>query len=92
MTEEAAIQIYQLGKLLYTPQEVAVIMGMDEDEIVVQLHDPNNELYRQYYKGYYETESLLRNSILKLAAAGSSPAQNLALRMQNDNIIKRAHE
>lgn len=92
MDSELIAQAYTLGKLLYSPTEVATVLGLDPDEVILELADTSGEFYRSYHKGYFETDAQLRNSILKLAIAGSSPAQSMVTRMLANNIYKNAHD
>lgn len=77
--------MYQLGKLGFEPFAVGVMLGIDDAEIESLMADRGSEFYKSYYRGFYETEVQLRNSILKMAKAGSSPAQTMA-----NNMLKAA--
>lgn len=81
-------EVYQLARLLYLPEEIAIMLGMEEYEVEQSMLDKNTDFYQQYHRGYYETDVLLRQSILKLAQAGSSPAQTMATHLLKNNIIK----
>lgn len=81
-------QIEKLAELNYTPEEVCKIVGIEQQVMMDALEDEHSEIHRSYWKGFYTTDIKLRQSIIKLAVSGSSPAQNLALRMQEHQIIK----
>jgi hypothetical protein len=88
MEPSTLTEIEQLASLNYTPEEVSVIIGIDKTTIETAIQDPSSEIYRSYWKGFYTTDIKLRQSIIKLAVSGSSPAQNLALKMQENQIMK----
>lgn len=85
-------EIYALGKLAYTPEEVGKILGMPPDRVTVEMANPESEMFRSYNKGFYETDILLRQSVINLAKAGSSPAQNLLNQMLKQNHYKIGHD
>ena len=85
-------QVKVLGSLNYTPKEIAVIMELDYDDVSQAMEDKNSEFYRHYMGGFYETDIKVRKSIFKLAEAGSSPAQTLAIKIIEQNDTKRNNE
>lgn len=92
MANDINAEIYNLGKLAYMPEDIGIMMGMTADEVTTAMEDPESEFYRSYHKGYYETDILVRQSIFKLAAAGSSPAQSMAGQILKNNLLKKIHE
>lgn len=85
-------QIEELGGLNYSPKEIALIVGLPEEQVNEWMDDEDSEFYRAYMKGFYITDISVRKSIFKLAAAGSSPAQSLVIRLRDQNELKRYYE
>jgi hypothetical protein len=77
-------EIEKFAGLLYTPEQVAVICQLDRDAFLAALEDPQSEEYQAYYRGLYLSEAEIRESILTHAKAGSSPAQQMALRFLDE--------
>jgi hypothetical protein len=80
-----AENVEQLGYLQFLPEQIAVIEELNPEAVMNAMGNPDSEFYKAYMKGYYKAEILVRNSIMKLAGAGSSPAQAMALKLIDFN-------
>lgn len=85
-------EIRQLGALSYTPQKVAMIMGLDDQQLQELINDADSPLFKQYWAGFYETDMKVRKSVFDLAAKGSSPAQAEARRLLEAAETRRFYE
>lgn len=83
LNEHELAALKRLGNMLFTPEESALSLGIDPDLLLLELKKPASALYKAYHSGRLERELELRESILGLATAGSSPAQTLALKLLN---------
>ena len=77
LNKEELAMITKLAGLFYTPSEIARVLEIDTEEFENQIKSEESEAYKYYYKGYYQTDVSLRQSILDSAINGSSPAQTL---------------
>jgi hypothetical protein len=71
--EEIAQETERLGGLMFSREEVNVILHGEDDS---------------YLRGRLMAEAEIRQSIMDLAKAGSSPAQALAMKLIEDARIK----
>lgn len=74
LTPEQLTQIELYGGYFFSPEEVAIIVGVDKD------CQTSNEFKNAYRKGKLIQEAAIRKSVCELAIAGSSPAQMAALK------------
>jgi len=77
--------VEELGGAFYTPHQIANIMELDTDEIDRMLANRNSEFYKHYWRGFYTSDYEHRQSVIKLAKMGSSPAQTMV-----ESLIKQA--
>jgi len=85
-------EIEDLAGLNYTPAQIALIMGFEDADVRQWMEDEASDFFRAFQKGFYTTDIALRKSIFKLADAGSSPAQSLARKIQEENELRRHYE
>lgn len=92
MTDNTLSQVYEAAKLQYTPQQISVMLALDPDEVSMWMHDRESAFFKEYWRGYYETDLRYKNSVYKLSFEGSSPAQNLVKHFQEQNSARRFYE
>ena len=78
ISEEILKEIEKFGSLAFTPQQVALVTEIPEEEFMNALEDKTSEIYRSYYKGVYTREAELRTVVFDQALSGSTPAQTIA--------------
>ena len=89
MQENDIPQITELANLLFAPQDIAVILGIDDIEgFRMACGKIGTTEYQAYNAGRLQQEVILRRSILTLAKQGSSPAQTLAKKMLDESAAK----
>lgn len=84
LTKEQLSEVENLASYFFTPDEIAIVVGVDVDDLEDELFDETSEAYRAYQKGKLKSKLELRKSILTLAKQGSGPAQTLAMRVLDD--------
>jgi len=84
LSNEELTEISRMGAAAYTPNQVCFAMGFSKEEFGVQMKNEDSELCAAYYKGFYSSELVIRESVFQLARNGSSPAQTLALKNFDD--------
>jgi hypothetical protein len=77
LTIEELAEVEEFAGLFYDLRSVAIILDKDIAGFRSE-YLKEGALYRAYQRGVLKTESEVRRSIINLAKAGSSPAQNLA--------------
>lgn len=65
------------GEALLNVEQAALIIEVDAFWLNSQLEVNTTQAYKRYYKGYFISLMKVRTSIIKLAARGSFPAQQL---------------
>ena len=84
ISKEDLDQVARMGAAAYTPQQVCFAMGFNKSDFELQMQNEDSELCAAYYKGFYSSELVIRESVFQLARNGSSPAQTLALKNFDD--------
>ena len=65
----------------YTPEQTAFRLGLDAEEFMQVLQEDDHEISIAFFEGFNSAELAIRESVFKLAIAGSSPAQTLAVKL-----------
>ncbi len=89
MNSEALDNVKELAALFFTPQEIAVMLGLDDvEQFRILCFTPNSLEYKAFHSGRLEQDMLLRKSIITLARQGSSPAQTMAKNILDNSAAK----
>jgi len=80
--------IEELASYFFTPREIAVIVEVNPDQFIAAMDNEDSRIYQVFQKGRLQSEMELRKSIIKLARAGSSPAQTMSLDLLNKSKMK----
>lgn len=67
-----------MAMLAYSPEDTARALGIPMAAMEEYMLDEEHPVFQAHWSGFYETDIALRDSIFKLAKAGSSPAQAMA--------------
>ena len=78
------VEISRMAAAAYTPRQVCFAMGFDKGEFGIMMNDEDSSICAAYYKGFFSSELIIRESAFQLARNGSSPAQTLALKQFED--------
>ncbi len=73
------VEIY--ASLMFTKEEIAVILEVDPAELVVLLQDHDSVTFKAFQRGRLKGEAEVRKGIFDLAQNGSSPAQTFAMKL-----------
>ncbi len=75
-------ELEELASLMYSIAEIEIIMGMPPDSLKDLIKVPGESNVKDaFQRGRLKRQGDVRKSIFDLAAAGSSPAQTLAIRL-----------
>lgn len=80
LTPEQLKEVEDYAGCLFTPGEIAIIMGFDVESCQGLLIE-NKEFKNAYQRGKLISEAAIRKSIIELAQKGSGPAQVLAMQL-----------
>lgn len=86
MRELTNEELSELEKFSYAQlklSEIAIILGVNETELIQLALNAGNSVFDAYQRGRLRAKSEINTSIIQAAAAGSTPAQNLAIGLIN---------
>lgn len=82
MNKETLQEVQDLAAVFFAPDEILQVLDLDPSFL------QDAEFKEAYKRGQLVTEAQLRKGILKLAKQGSSPAQNLAMKILEKTRLK----
>lgn len=89
ITDEDLKLIEELASYFFTPREIAVMVEVNPEDFIYAIeHAEGSQIATAFLKGRLQNEMELRKSIIKLAKAGSSPAQTMSLDLLNKSRVK----
>ena len=74
-------EVENYASLMFTKDEIAVILEVDPVQLHTILEDHDNPIFRAFQRGRLKRESEIRKGIFDLAQNGSSPAQTFAMKL-----------
>ena len=74
-------EVETYASLMFSKEEIAVILEVDPAELAVLLQDQDNPVCRAFQRGRLKREAEVRKGIFDLAQNGSSPAQTFAMKL-----------
>lgn len=83
MTDQTLADAEKFAKLLFTDDQLAVLLQMPVQEFRVHMADRSGPLHEAVMRGRLITESEVRAAVINAAKRGSSPAQAMALQYLN---------
>lgn len=81
ITADDLAEVKKLAAVFFSPEEIALILEIDAAAFESACKDGSSDVYNAFQGGVLLSEYELRASVLKLAKAGSSPAQSMSLEM-----------
>ena len=69
------------ASLMFTKEEIAVILEVDPAELKVLLQERESPAFKAFQRGRLKREAEVRKGIFDLAHNGSSPAQAFAMKI-----------
>ena len=88
MTEEQLAIIDDMAAHFMNPKEIAIILGVDQDEFQLSLSDPSSQEYSHYHKSKITSILEIRRKVVKMAKSGSPQAEMLVTGFMNEQKIK----
>ena len=79
--ESFITEVETYASLMFSKDEIAVILEVDPAELAVLLQDQDNPVFRSFQRGRLKREAEVRKGIFDLAQNGSSPAQTFAMKL-----------
>ncbi len=79
--ESFITEVETYASLMFTKEEIAVILEVDPSELKVLLKDQDNPVFKAFQRGRLKREAEVRKGIFDLAQNGSSPAQTFAMKL-----------
>jgi hypothetical protein len=87
-TEEDLQEIFNLAALFFTPREIASIRGFETNPFIEACDTEGTKFYEHFDGGRKQGEIDIRKGIIKMAAAGSTPAQTMAMDLLKQSKLK----
>ena len=79
--ESFITEVETYASLMFSKEEIAVILEVDPAELAVLLQDQDHPVFRAFQRGRLKREAEVRKGIFDLAQNGSSPAQTFAMKL-----------
>ena len=79
--ESFITEVETYASLMFSKEEIAVILEVDPVQLVDLLEDQDNPVFRAFQRGRLKREAEIRKGIFDLAQNGSSPAQTFAMKL-----------
>ena len=80
-SESFISDIETYASLMFTKEEIAVILEVDPAELKTLLQDRESHTFKAFQRGRLRREAEVRKGIFDLAQNGSSPAQAFAMKI-----------
>ncbi len=74
-------EIETYSSLMFTKEEIAVILEVDPAELKTLLQERESPAFKAFQRGRLKREAEVRKGIFDLAQNGSSPAQAFAMKI-----------
>ena len=87
LNKEQIETIEEMAQLFYSPEEIAVNIEEDPDELRPLILAKTGAAYNAYMKGWLTGDIALRQSIARAAENGSNPAQQMMRDYQKQNTL-----
>lgn len=90
LSEKQLLELEQMAGLMLPMEDIALCMAVPVADLVNAIATENSPAAQAFYKGSLTTEIKLRNSIIRLANQGSSPAQAHAMKLRDEFVLKKS--
>lgn len=84
ITQDQLSQVKELAGLFFTIPEIALLTGIDEEELKREIKFGSSELNNAYWIGKLEAQKAIRQSLKKFAEKGSPQAEKQMLEHLRD--------
>jgi hypothetical protein len=90
ISNEILEQITEYGRLLFSVEEVALIVGIDPQKAKEYTYNKKHAFTTAYLKGRLMTEAEVRKTTITLAKQGSTPAVEQVKKYLRDSNVNNA--
>lgn len=80
-SDEILLQVEELSGLFLNPEEISVILDLNQDEFYRQLRLKKGLLYHAYFKGKTISKKEIHANVVKMAKHGSPLAEDLSRKL-----------
>jgi hypothetical protein len=87
LTEVQLKEIETLSGIFLEPEEIAVLMDLDEAEFMNDISRKKGAVWTSYFRGKTESKKDIHTNIVKMAKHGSPQAEEMAKQMINQQEI-----
>lgn len=89
LTEDELEQIEKFGALDYPIKKMCLILGIkDKKNFEDDLNNENSEIYQHYWKGHYQAEFIIENSLMDDAKCGKIEAVKIIQKRKENKRIE----
>lgn len=88
LTDKQLVELEELSGCFFSIANIALIMQLDGPALMGEVGGGHGPVHDAYYRGRLSSEAQVRKSILDLAKNGSSPAQNLAVKLIDESKLE----
>ena len=88
ITSDDLEEVTRLAGLFIPPRDIAIMLEIDINEFIEASETVGSAIYLAFYSGRLQGEVDLRESIQKMATAGSVPAQQMMLDFHKQSKIQ----
>jgi hypothetical protein len=88
LNEEQINEIREMAKLFFSPDDIALNIGMEPEEFKLEILSGTGEVFSAFKQGWLQGEIPLRKSIARAAENGSNPAQMKMLDLKKESELK----
>ena len=92
ISKEDLDEIRKMAGVFLTPKEIATVLEADHVAFTEACNTEGNEIYNAFAGGRLQSIFEVRQSVVKLAKQGSSPAQTMSMEMIRNSSMKMKDE
>ena len=81
LTEVQLKEIEELAGLFLEPEEIAILLDLNENEFQESIRRKKGLAWRHYFKGKTESKRAIHENVVKMAKHGSPQAEDMANQM-----------
>lgn len=78
LNDQQLSEIEELAGLFLNPDEIAILLDIDADQLLAALTDKNSLAYKHYFRGKTSSKKTIRQNVIRMARHGSPQAEELA--------------
>ncbi len=87
-SDEQLQTITEFAELFFTPKEIAIVLQKAGEEFLLDMQDETSEAAQAFQRGRLMVKASVRKKLFLLASQGSSQAQALVLKLEQESDYK----